>query len=356
MKNNNLKYMSVSALTNLKTANVYWQPNRYCNYECSYCWPTAHTKVKDFIDKDLAFRTIDRCVDQFTEKGVTRINWGWSGGEATFHPNFLEFQERILSHKSSELEMTFNMTTNLSHNMSWWKKFLKTAKDYKHISISASLHQEFVNTPDKVDKFIEKLEYLRSEVGNIMVNQVMDPDMFDDQLKALERFYESDFRVNTKINSALHVDYMKHTGETIYTDEQLEQMNQRQKSLRIGGTGNFVMAIDENDDLVDYDTFEQVKNDGLWYLTDWLCSAGYLSIAIENNVIKRGVGGCHKQIIGQLDEDWELHNQPQLCAVENNKPCTCVADLKMPKWNPKYDLASKWEDAEVLRVRYKQTS
>lgn len=347
MKTDNLKYMSASTMADLKTANVYWQPNRYCNYECSYCWPTAHTKVKDFIDKDLAMRTIDRCVEKFTEKGVTRINWGWSGGEATFHPNFLEFQERILSHKSDELRMSFNLTTNLSHNMPWWKKFVETTKDYWHLAVSASLHQEFVDTKDKVDKFIEKIEYLESENIKIMVNQVMDPDIFDDQLKALERFYEKNFRVNTKVNSILHKHYMKHTGKTIYTDEQLSKMHQSQKGVRKGG-GGFVMAIDENDNFLEYDTFEQVKNDGLWYLTDWLCSAGYLSIAIEDGVIKRGVGGCHQQIIGKLDEEWELHDEPKLCGLKNNHPCTCVADLKMPKWNPEHVTESEWKKIKTI--------
>ena len=348
MKKNDLKYMSVSTLADLKTANVYWQPNRYCNYECSYCWPTAHTKVKDFVDKDIAFKTIDRCVEKFKERDVTRINWGWSGGESTFHPNFLDFQERILSHKSDELRMSFNLTTNLSHNLSWWKKFVEITKDYWHVAVSASLHQEFVDTPDKVDKFLEKLEYLRSQGCKVMVNQVMDPDIFDDQLKTLEKFYEEDFRVNTKINSTLHKNYMRHTGKTIYSDEQLDKMNQSQKGTRRKYYESFVMAIDTNDDDVYFDTFEQVKNQGLWYLSDWICSAGYLSVAIENNVIKRGVGGCHKQILGHLDEEWELHDEPKLCGIKAEYPCTCVADLKMPKWNPEHATESEWKKIKTI--------
>ena len=139
MKTDDLKFMCAPGFANMDTANVYWQPNRYCNYECTYCWPSAHTKIKDFVDKDIAFKTIDKAVKLFKARGIKHINWGWSGGEATFHPNFLDFQKRILSH--DDITMTFNITTNLSHNLPWWKKFVKTLQGYKRIGLTASLHQ-----------------------------------------------------------------------------------------------------------------------------------------------------------------------------------------------------------------------
>ena len=223
-KTDNLKYMSASSFSDMNRANVYWQPNRYCNYECSYCWPSAHTKIKDFVDKDLAFRTIDRAVGLFKERGVTNINWGWSGGEATFHPNFLDFQKRILS--NDQMVMTFNITTNLSHNLPWWKKFVNVIQHYKHKSVICSLHQEYVNTPAKVDKFIEKLDFLKASNVQVVVNQVMDPDIFDDQLKVMDQFYEKNYPVSPKINSIIHKNYLQWTGKTIYTDDQLKIMNE----------------------------------------------------------------------------------------------------------------------------------
>lgn len=339
MRTQDLKYMSSASFADEKRANVYWQPNRYCNYECSYCWPSAHTKVKDFIDKDLAFKTIDRAVKLFTVRGVDKINWGWSGGEATFHPNFLDFQERILSHASDQLAMTFNITTNLSHNLSWWKKFRDVIDPYQFITITCSLHQEYVNTPAKIDKFIEKLDFLKNSGVNVVVNQVMDPDIFDDQLKILEQFYEKDYFVSPKINSTLHKQYLMWSGETIYTDEQIEIMNKAQDLTE--RSWPLVTMIDKDNNSIDFNSFEQVKNKNLWDLTDWICSVGYLSIAIEGDTIKRGVGGCHQQYLGKIDEDWELYDEPKLCGV--NGPCTCVADLKLPKWNPEHASESEWK-------------
>lgn len=335
MNVNDLKFMSNTSFVDMKKANIYWQPNRYCNYECSYCFPGSHTKVKDFVDKDLAFQTIDKCVQKFTERGIERINWGWSGGEATFHPNFLDFQERILSHE--HMNMTFNMTTNLSHNLPWWKKFVNITKKYKHISIAASLHQEYVKTSVQIDKFLEKLNYLRSNNIGITINQVMDPDIFDDQLEGLEKFYENDYKISPKINTTLHKEYLKYTGSTVYSKEQLEVMHNSQKKRN-----TVVTVIDENGNKSDFQSFEQIKNLGLWHLSDWVCSAGYLSLTIENNTVKRGVGGCRHQLLGTLDGDWDLYDQPQICGVKEGTPCTCVADLKLPKWNPKHASRSEW--------------
>ena len=334
MKTDDLKFMSNSSFVNMKRANVYWQPNRYCNYECSYCWPTSHTKVKDFVNKDIAFKTIERAVMLFDRKGVKQINWGWSGGEATFHPNFLDFQKHILE---QNMRATFNMTTNLSHNLPWWKKFVEITRSYEWINVACSLHQEYVNTPSKVDKFIEKLDYLKSEGVGVKVNQVMDPDIFDDQLKVLEKFYEKDYYVSRKINSALHKKYLRYTGDTIYTDEQIENMNQSHENKE----KSIVTVIDKENNQVNITDLEQIKNLGLWDLETWICSAGDISIAIEGNTINRGVGGCHQEYLGKLDEDWELYDEPKICGLK--KPCTCVADLKLPKWNPEHASESEWK-------------
>ena len=48
------KITSIGMRTFIKypIANCLWRINRYCNYNCSYCWPHAHTSKKDFLDED----------------------------------------------------------------------------------------------------------------------------------------------------------------------------------------------------------------------------------------------------------------------------------------------------------------
>jgi|TARA_B100001094_G_scaffold84596_1_gene80914 sulfatase maturation enzyme AslB (radical SAM superfamily) len=338
MKNSDLKYMSATAFSDMKRGEVYWQPNRFCNYACSYCWPSSHTNKKDFVDKDLAYRTIDRVIPLMKKRGIESINWGWSGGEATFHPNFLDFQERILSY-TPDMGATFNITTNLSHNMPWWEEFIRRTEKYDFRVITSSLHQEYVDTPAKVEKFIDKLDYLKDAGCRVTINQVMDPDIYDDQIKVLERFYERDHHVSRKINSRLHRDYIKYTGETVYEEEQIEDMNN--SHIRKTGRGPLITVLDKDDNKIPIRHFEEIKNNQLWALQDWVCSVGYISVCIEGEIIKRGVGGCHKQVIGKMTDDWELYDEPKLCG--STSYCSCVADLKLPKWNPKYVAESEWK-------------
>jgi molybdenum cofactor biosynthesis enzyme MoaA len=319
-----------------RVANVYIQPNRYCNYECSYCWPGAHTKVKDFVDAEKLYKTIDDLCKQFNDRDVRRINWGWSGGEATFHPNFLDFQKRILS--NDYLYHTFNMTTNVSHNLSWWKKFVKVTEGYFHRQISASLHQEFVNTPAKVRKFKEKCKYLSNNNCSVVVNQVMDIDIFDDQLETMMEITEDiGIHGRPKVNSTLLKQYRKYTGTDGYNSYQMKTMNDYYNDQKIKLHQARIYQQTQEGEEINFLDAEQLKLNDFWEnLRDWICTAGYLSVAINGLEIKRGVGACRFQIMGTVGEDFSLDDKPKLCGEA--EPCSCTADLKLPKWKEEFDI------------------
>ena len=337
----NIVYSSMPAFMSHELANVYIQPNRYCNYECSYCWPSSHTKVKDFVNAEKLYKTIDDLCKQFYDRGVKRINWGCAGGEATFHPNFLDFQKRILS--NNYLKHTFNMTSNISHNLSWWKKFVKVTEGYEAKSISASLHQEFVNTPEKIEKFKEKCKYLRDNITNITVNQVMDIDIFDDQFETMKQITEDvGILARPKINSILYKEYRKYTNTDGYDSDQMDTMNDYYKDQKVNIKYARVYQLTDKGEEIKFLDTEQLKLNKFWEnLEDWICSAGYLSVAIDRYTIKRGVGGCRFQKIGTVGEDFSLHVEPQRCNTKNT--CTCVADLKLPKWKNNFNIETHIE-------------
>jgi hypothetical protein len=330
IKPEDVTYISLKSYDSFRRANVYWQPNVYCNYECSYCWPSSHTKVKDFDDKDKAFRTIDNLCNQFYDRGIESINWGWSGGEATFHPSFIDFQKRILSHQKPNLSMTFNMTSNMSQSMKWWEKFAVETESYLHRSIAASLHQEYVYTEKHIKLFKEKLDFLSGAGFKIMINQVMDIDLFDDQLELLGKFRSDGYDVCSKINSTLNELYYRYgEGKTGYTQDQLDYMindNQRNSKSKC-----IIKTKDGNE--IELDHAERLKPMQLHHnLHDFICSVGYLSITIKRGKITRGVGACKDDVLGNLGDNIVLHDKPKICSAPLNKSCTCVADLKMPKW------------------------
>ena len=79
--------------------------------------------------------------------------------------------------------------------------------------------------------FKEKLDFLSGVGFKIMINQVMDIDLFDDQLELLGKFRSDGYDVCSKINSTLNELYYRYgEGKTGYTQDQLDYMindNQR---------------------------------------------------------------------------------------------------------------------------------
>lgn len=332
-------YIASKPLVGMQRANVYWQPNRYCNYECSYCWPTSHTKVKDFCDEQKAYKTIDSLVKQFRERDVKEINWGWSGGESTFHPHYIDFQKRILSHASDDLKMYYNCTTNLSQSMKWWKKFVDETHEYECRTVCASFHQEYVNTEKKIIQFKDKLDFLRDNNFKTKVNQVMDIDLFDDQLENVQIFKDDNYHVSPKINTIMQRMYARH-GRKGYTDEQYEYMAHYETDDDTRGHQAYVKTRDGKEYI--FNDIERLKPLSLHTdVENFICTAGYLSVTIKGYIgtdkfyITRGVSKCADHIIGELGEDFTLLDEPSLCSGSNGKWCNCVADLKMPKWRAK---------------------
>ena len=50
---------------------VSWLLGRFCNYNCSYCWPYARSNKKDHRPTELNLKTIDEIKRQARERGLT---------------------------------------------------------------------------------------------------------------------------------------------------------------------------------------------------------------------------------------------------------------------------------------------
>ena len=72
---------------------VSWLLGRFCNYSCSYCWPYASSRTKDHRPIDLILMTIDEIKRQARANGYNSFHFSFSGGEPTFHPQYLEIME-----------------------------------------------------------------------------------------------------------------------------------------------------------------------------------------------------------------------------------------------------------------------
>ena len=61
--------------------SVSWILGRFCNYNCSYCWPYARSDKVDHQSLEVYKRTVNQIKRQARENGFTEFHWSFSGGE-----------------------------------------------------------------------------------------------------------------------------------------------------------------------------------------------------------------------------------------------------------------------------------
>ncbi|MGY8866651.1 MAG: radical SAM protein, partial [Methylophagaceae bacterium] len=75
-------------LLNTNLFTVSWILARFCNYNCSYCWPYARSSTPDHQDLAVYTNTIDEIKRQARENGFTDFHFSFSGGEPTAYKYF----------------------------------------------------------------------------------------------------------------------------------------------------------------------------------------------------------------------------------------------------------------------------
>ena len=97
--------------------SVSWILGRFCNYQCSYCWPYANSQTPDHQELSVYLNTVNQIRAQASDNGFTKFHWSFSGGEPTAYKHSIELMSKV--HYDS-----IHMTTNLSPGIQWWDRWL----------------------------------------------------------------------------------------------------------------------------------------------------------------------------------------------------------------------------------------
>ncbi len=81
--------------------SVSWILGRFCNYNCSYCWPYARSSQVDHQEHEVYVNTIDEIKRQANANGFNQFHWSFSGGEPTAYKRLLDLVKHIESDKVS---------------------------------------------------------------------------------------------------------------------------------------------------------------------------------------------------------------------------------------------------------------
>lgn len=298
--------------------SVSWILGRFCNYNCSYCWPYARSNKVDHYNLDLYKKTIDEIKRQARQNGFTDFHFSFSGGEPTAYKDFLKLIDYYANDTSSKYQ-SFHMTSNCSPGLKWWKRLVSKLSLLDRASITASFHSEFANETE----FSEKLLFLIENQIYVTINQVMVPERFFEYYDRCERFYNLGIPVTLKPQS-------NSTATEIvegYTTKMLDLM-QTGFPQYINNDALYQIELqDSMGNKYDFDQAERFNSFGFNKFKGWNCNSGYQSIIIRGNEVKRSYS-CQDTILGTLDNGFDLLNHPKKCITN---ACISSADSKIPK-------------------------
>ena len=298
--------------------SVSWILGRFCNYNCSYCWPYARNDKVDHYDLDLYKKTIDEIKKQARYNGFTDFHFSFSGGEPTAYKDFLNLIDYYASDNEPNYQ-SFHMTSNCSPGLKWWKRIVTKLSLLQRASVTASFHAEFSNE----EEFSEKLLFLIENQVYVTINQVMVPDQFYKYYDRCRRFHEKGIPVTLKPQSNT-------TATEIvsgYTDEMIDIMQIGFPQYINNDAIYQIRLQDYNRNIYDFDQAERFNAFGFNKFKGWNCNSGYQSIIIRGNEVKRSYS-CHDMQLGSITDGFKLFNESKICITNS---CVSSADSKIPK-------------------------
>jgi len=294
-----------------------WILGRFCNYNCSYCWPYARSDQMDHQPFEVYKSTVDEIKRQARANGFNQFHWSFSGGEPTAYKHLLELTKYLDDGVQTPYQ-SIHMTTNLSPGSKWWNTWCTNTEMLQRRSITASYHDEFA----KEQEFGDKCLQLMYELVHVTINQVMVPEKFYELYDRMERFHSRGINVTLKPQSnpsataiveGYNEDmiYKMQTGFPQRTDD--EEVYQ-------------VALYDSQGDEYLFDQAERFNAFGFNEFTNWTCNSGYQSVIIRGNEVKRSYS-CYDVPLGTL-QDFKLFTTPVTCTTPR---CVSSADSKIPK-------------------------
>ena len=298
--------------------SVSWILGRFCNYNCSYCWPYARSDKIDHQSLEVYTDTIDQIKKQANQNGFTQFHWSFSGGEPTAYKQLIDLVKYIDSDQISSYQ-SIHMTTNLSPGSKWWTNWCDKTAGLQRRSVTASFHDEFAREQEFGDKCLQ----LMYETVGVTINQVMVPEKFWELYERCERFHKRGINVTLKPQS----DPTASSVVSGYTDEMINIM-QTGFPQTIEGTDYYQIALyDEQKNEYLFDQAERFNAYGFNQFRGWTCNSGYQSVIIRGNEVKRSYS-CHDAVLGNIIDGFELFKSPQPCITPS---CVSSADSKIPK-------------------------
>ena len=304
---------------------IHWIPGRYCNYNCSYCWPDSHSLKRDeYRDESFFMKAIENVVNVGKQRGFKNNRLTLAGGEPTVHPHFLAIVEKYGSLREVNSVSNLIIVTNLSRSYAWFKKFVDVCSNLNSVSVVASWHREFAN----IDEFAEKSLFLQENNINVDINVTFAVHHF-------QKYYEESLYLQ---NKGLTVKALpqRFTNNREYTEEELNILKTEFKyssdrkpklinpypetyiSTDKINKDRFTMELVNEDGSKQYvDYAERYPSLGFKNFNNWSCYSGFQNLCIDEfGDLRRGKAGCSDIVIGNIFTGPYGYDSPEPCPME----------------------------------------
>jgi organic radical activating enzyme len=295
-----------------------WILGRFCNYNCSYCWPYARSSEVDHQPLEVYKSTVDEIKRQARANGFNQYHWSFSGGEPTAYKHLLD----LIHYLDDGIQTPYqsvHMTTNLSPGSKWWSTWCRNTEMLQRRSITASFHDEFA----KEQEFGDKCLQLIYERVHVTVNQVMVPEKFYELYDRMARLHKRGINVTLKPQS----DSTASSIVSGYTEDMINKMQTGFPQLSNGEELYQIALYNAENTEYLFDQAERFNAFNFNKFKDWTCNSGYQSVIIRGNEVKRGYS-CHDLPLGNLLTGFDLFKEPTKCITPT---CVSSADSKIPK-------------------------
>jgi len=283
-----------------KTIFVYWSLGNTCTYACSYCPPKFHSGSVAYQPIDVIQRTLNRLPPSHVM---------FTGGEATYHPDF----ERIIAEMPSHIKIS--VVSNASRPIAFWERVVDRFK-----IVMLTFHAEFAN----LDRFFKTAElvYLKSKRGGA-INLTMIPTHWDKCVEAYHRFIDAGMLVTVK---PLVDNFGFESSKLIsdYTEEQLDFIKSKTKN---NTNKNFAVYNNKHELLYKTTPAELLVNKQTNF-KGWTCYTPTQFLYINP------LGDCYntscsqRQHVGNIYKEFALTTEPITC---EQSFCWCYTDIMTKK-------------------------
>ena len=284
---------NINLLTDQKLV-VTWDLGRRCNYDCSYCPPNRHDKVSPYAElpklKKTAKFVLDYCNTLVSYKksgdgAHQRISIGFTGGEPTVHPGFLEFAHFINEEKKKFVGnyASIALTTNGQFSTIMAKNIVNNF-DFATISY----HCEALPTQKK--KVLENIKFMHSKGFDLKVNVMFHAEYFDECVELC--LYLDDLEIKYIPRLIGEHEDSKDSDAHKYTPKQQEWVNKYwglkgkpkkdKKAREIGRPccGDRTMEINDEGSPIGKRKTRFLQHTKF---SDWYCSVNWFFLHIDEN-------------------------------------------------------------------------